>query len=933
MKKTNTLFLLLFSILFATAQEYNLSDKIPVDKNIRIGKLANGFTYYIRKNTKPEQRVELRLAVNAGSVLEDDNQQGLAHFVEHMAFNGTTHFAKNELINTLQSMGVKSGTHLNAYTSFDETVYQLSIPTNNSDLTRNAFQILEDWAHNVSFDSQQIDGERGIVTEEWRTGRGADQRMRDQYLPEIFFQSQYANRLPIGKIDIIQNFKHDQLIQFYKDWYRPDLTALVVVGDIDVNAYEQLIIKHFGGIKMPTNPKKRLYYPVPDHAETRYVITSDKEATQTQFVIYSKKAHTEQNTLDDYRDGIIEKLYISMLNERFTEMARGTNPPFILASASASSAGRTKDAFTVSGRVRENNGIEKGMQYVLEELERAHRFGFTTTELQRAKKEMLRDYERTFENRNKTESARFVGELVRNYLVNEAIPGIAYEYTFTKNQLPGINLQEVNSYDTTFGSDTNKVIIVLGTEKAVDPLPDVTALQKVVAAASKAQLSAYEDKAVAFVWKNDQLKNGKIIKETSDKKVGFTTFTLSNGVKVLVKPTDFKNNTISITGYSQGGHSLCSDEDYYSTIYASMLVNESGIGGLSKTELSKALAGKSVSASIVLNSTNEGIKSHTTVDELETCLQLINLYFTQPTIDSTVFKTFIDKQKTNLTNIMSNPGRYFDKEIQKVMTNNHPRMGGIPSLTDLSKMKREVAERIVKERFANAADFGFVVVGTVDTTQLKPLLEKYIASLPATKNAEKARDLGIRAPKGIIAKDFFKGKEDKSSVNLIFAGEAKYNVKENYYLSSLNEVLSIKFLETLREEKSGIYGVHASGNIVKYPYSNYKEQISFQCASGNVDSLITSALNIVERIKKEGVDNITLDKIKKAQKNSIELSAKSNAYWESELLNEAVYKIKAETYEDAISRIDKLSSNDLQKIARKIFRDNYSRFVLYAEKQ
>jgi zinc protease len=933
MKKFNTIFLLLFSILIATAQEYKLDDKIPVDKDVRIGKLDNGFTYYIRKNNKPEQRVELRLAVNAGSVLEEDDQQGLAHFVEHMAFNGTKHFAKNELISTLQSLGVRFGANLNAYTSFDETVYQLSIPTNNQELLTNAFQILEDWAHNLSFDPQQIDGERGIITEEWRTGRGADQRMRDQYLPEIFYNSKYANRLPIGKIDIVQNFKHERLIQFYKDWYRPDLMALVVVGDIDVDKYEQIIKKQFGSIAMPQNPKERKFYPVPDHADTRYVIVSDKESTQSQFIIYSKKEHSTQLTLGDYRDGLVESLYLSLLNERFNEIARGSNPPFVSARASATGVGRTKDAFAVSGRVRENGGVEKAMQTALEELERVRRYGFTASELDRAKKEMLRSYERAYENKDKTESGHLVGELVRNYLDKEAIPGITFEYNFPQKQLPTITLKEVNAYDNTLKTDSNKVVVVLGTEKKNDPLPDIAALKSAVANAANASLQPYEDRAVAFVWKgDDKLKTGKIVGEKHNKAFGYTTFTLSNGVKVAVKPTDFKNNEITVTAYSQGGHSLYSDEDYYSAIYASMLVNESGIGGLSKTELNKALAGKSVSASIVLNANAEGIKGRATVDELETCLQLFNFYFTQPTIDSTVFNTFMAKQRANLSTIMLNPGRYFDKQIQTIMSGDHPRKGGIPSLDDLSKMKRDVAERIVKERFANAADFSFVIVGTVDTQKLKPLLEKYIASLPSTQKREQTRDLGIRTPKGNIAKDFFRGKEDKSSVNLIFSGETKYKPTDSYHLSSLNEVLSIRFLETLREEKSGVYGVRATGSVVKHPYANYKEQISFQCASNNVDSLIQAALEIVEKIKKEGVDAATLEKIKKAQKNSIELSVKSNSYWEGELLNQAVYNIKPESFEDALARINKLSSKDLQNAAKKYFNSNYARFVLYAEK-
>ena len=933
MKLIKSIFVLCFGLsLSAVAQEYKLADKLPVDKEIRIGKLPNGLTYYIRKNALPKDRVELRLVVNAGSILEDEDQRGLAHFTEHMAFNGTKHFDKNELISYLQSVGIKFGTHLNAYTSFDETVYRLLVPTDKSEVVDKALLVLEDWAHNITFDPKAIESERGVITEEWRIGRGANQRLQDKYFPVVFNNSQYAKRLPIGKEDVIRGFKPESILRFYKDWYRPDLMAVIVVGDVDVDQYEQKIKDHFSAITNPAKERVRVISEVPDHASTLFSINTDKEATQTQVQIYTKTAHKDDVTLNDYRDFIKEQLYYFILNQRFGELSRSAEPPFVFAKSSVQPIARTKDAFTVSFRVREN-GVEKGLKAVLEELEHVKRFGFTVGELERAKKSITLKYSRAYSEREKSSSEGYASELIRHFLANEAIPGIPFEYAFAKQQLPTITLQEINDFDNSFMSDANRVIVVTAPEKEGATLPSEASLQTIVNAIPQASLKPYEDKTVAFVWPGNKPVGGTIVKEEKDKVLNLTTWTLSNGAKVLLKPTDFKNNEINAVAYSKGGHSLYRDADYFSALYASALVSESGIANLSKNDLVKSFAGKDVRVTPFLNSTSEGISASTTPKDLETFFQLTNLYFTQARIDSTVFKSFVTRTKSNLSTMILNPQKYFENEVAHILSDNHPRGGGLPASADLDKIDLKRSLEIFHERFANAGDFNFIFVGSFDLEKIKPLVETYLAGLPATQVRETSKDLGIRPPKGIVKKEFYKGTDPKSSVNLSFTGTAKFSQQEAYLLQSLNDVLTIKLMESLREEKSGVYGVRSSGRIAKYPYENYVEQISFQCAPQNVDSLIQAALVEIDKIKKNGVQLSDLNKVKETQKRELEVNLKSNNYWLNELADMVVYSSKADDGNESLKQIQNLSSAQLQQTAKKYFGSNFARLVLYPEEK
>jgi len=915
--------------LVAQVQEYDLTAPLPVDQNVRIGKLSNGLTYYIKKNKLPENRVELRLAINAGSILEDDDQQGLAHFTEHMAFNGSKNFAKNGLINYLQTVGVKFGVNLNAYTSFDETVYRILIPTQKPQVVDSAFLVLEDWAHNLSFDPQEVEKERGIILEEWRIGRGAAQRLRDIYYPVLFWGSQYGKRMPIGQKEVVESFKQDRLRAFYKEWYRPDLMAVVVVGDIDPDQYEAIIKKHFEAIPAPSNVRPRTFFPVPDFNGTLYSISTDKEATQTNVYIYMKMARKEDFKLNDYREFVKEKIYYFMVNQRMGELSRSAKPPFDYAKSGFEPYARTKDAFSVSMRVKDN-GLEEGLTAVLTVLERTKRYGFTNTELERAKKSITLMYDKADAEKDKSSSDEVASELVRNFLAGEAIPGIAFEATFAKGQLPGITLDEMNKFDDAFLVDSNRVVIVTGPDKEGVTIPNEEKLRQIVASIEKLELTPYVDNSKKFAWPGEQPKAGTIVKESAV--AGLTKLTLSNGADVWLKPTDFKNNEVYVVAISPGGHSLVADSDYYSAVYAASLIGESGIANLNKNDVVKAFTGKTVSVKPFLNATTEGITAEGSPKDLDLLFQLTYLYFTQAKIDSAATALFIEKTKESMKALNLNPARVFGNEVAKLMSGNHPRGGGIPTDADLDKINWKRSQSILHERFANAADFKFIIVGAFDPTSIRPFLETYLASLPASSAREKAKDLGIRPPKGLVTKDVFKGKDLKCTVQMTFTGSIPVSLENNYLLKSMNDVLTIKLTETLREKMSGTYSVRSRGNLNKVPYTHYVQTVSFQCQPAMADTLMKAAKAEIEKIRTFGVDAVDLNKVKLAQKNQLDLNLKDNAFWTQEITNDLMELKKIAVASDYASLIDQLTSAKIQKMAKKVFSKNYIQAVLMPEK-
>jgi zinc protease len=938
MQLVKKLCLLLFIVSLTGAglrAQINAEQPMPLDPKVKIGRLANGLTYYIRQNKLPEKRVEMRLVVNTGSVLEDEDQLGLAHFMEHMNFNGTRRFPKNELVSYLQSIGVTFGADLNAYTGFDETVYILPVPSDKPALLDKGLQILEDWAHNALLDSLEIEKERGVVIEEWRLSRGADERMMKQTLPVQYQGSRYAERLPIGSKESLENFSHAALRRFYKEWYRPDLQAIVIVGDIDVNDMELKIKETFSDIPAPASPRKREVFSVPDHAATLSVVAKDKETAFPSVEVMFKKDPLPETTIGDYVRYMNRRLFTGMLNNRFRELTLKPNPPFVAAgSFYGNSYARTKDVFQLYANTSDT-GMAHSLHALMTEARRVLLHGFTASEFDLQKKQMQGFYDRIFNEREKEESFKYVDEYVNNFLINEPIPGIEWEYDFVKQYLAAVKLEDVNKLAAQWITKNNMVVTLNAPDKTGVRIPAEEELQQVLAAVEKATIEPIREKALAATLMDPaQLKAGKITSSKTHEDLGTTTLKLSNGATIILKNTNFKNDEVLFRAFSKGGHSLVKDADYHSALYASAVVAQSGVGDFSAIDLGNMLKGKNTSLSPNISQYSEGLNGNTIPKEIETLLQLVHLYFTKPRKDKDAFESFKTRQKQLYSNLSANPQIYFSSEFQKMMVQNHPRGGGLPKPEDFDKISLERSIQLYRERFANAGDFTFFFVGSFNEETIKPLLEKYIGSLPFTAKKESFRDLGIRPPAGKLDKVINKGADQKSLVTMVFTTPVSYNSKDAYALGSLGELMTIKLTEQLREEKGGVYGVNASGfiNRMPVPYSTFN--ITFPCAPDNVDTLTRASLDELKKIIRNGVSAEDLEKIKEQQKRKLEVDSRQNSFWMTNLYDAWFYGSNPADILLKQTMIDGLSSKMIQEVAKKYVNPNsFIKAILNPDKQ
>ena len=909
---------------------FKADDVIPLDPDITYGRLDNGITYYIKYNAKPEKRAELRLAVNAGSVLEDDDQQGLAHFVEHMAFNGTKNFEKHELVDFLESIGMRFGPELNAYTYFEETVYMLQVPTDSSELLETSFQILEDWAHQLTLADDEIDRERGVIIEEWRLGRGAGARMLDKQFPVMLQGSKYAKRLPIGKKDVVQNCSYETLKKFYYDWYRPDLMAVVAVGDFDKDKIESMIKKYFGGIPSKADARPRVEYPVPDHKETLFAIATDPEATSASVSVYYKHPKEKTVTVADYRRDIVNSLYNSMLSQRLHELTKLPEPPFLYAYSGESGFVRSKELYTLGAGV-EDDGVEKGLEALLVEAERVRKFGFTQTELDRQKKESMRWIERFYNERDKTESRNLAREYNSNFLNGEAAPGIVYEYELYQQYLPTITLEDVNRVAAEMITDENRVVLVSAPEKPDLEVPDEQALLAVFDKVKSEEILAYEDRVSDEPLLPVVPEPSKVVAEEYYEDLGVTHWTLANGVEVVLKPTEFKNDEILMTAYSPGGHSLISDEEYIPAVTAADIVSEGGVGTFDQIELDKKLAGKVVRVSPRIGSLSENIEGGCSPEDYETMLQLVYLYFTAPRKDSIAFQAYLTRMKAYLENRSARPESAFYDTVQVVMSRHHYRSRPMtPAMMEELDLNRSF--RIFKERFADASDFTFVFVGNLDMDKVRPLVETYLGGLPSTRQEESWRDLHINPPEGRVKKEVRKGMEPKSQLQIVFNGDFVWNRLNRYNLNAMIEAFRIKLREVIREDLGGTYGVRMYGRAAKEPEHKYTIEIGLGCDPERVNEIIGMIMTQIDSLKNFGLDESYIAKVKEMQRRERETSIKRNNFWLRNL--SSVYS----NHEDPMNildyeeLVDKLSVETVKAAARQYFDTaNYIQVVLYPE--
>ncbi len=920
MKQINklTFGLLLFSVTIF-AQEIDYSKTLPFDSNVRTGKLKNGLTYYIKKNAKPESKVTLRLVVNAGSILENDDQQGLAHFMEHMNFNGTKRFPKNKLVDYLQSIGVKFGQHLNAYTSFDETVYFLPIPSDKPEKLENGFNIIEDWAFNANLTPEEIDKERGVVLEEYRLGLGADKRMQDKYFPKMMYNSHYADRLPIGKKEILENFKYDKIVSFYKDWYRPDLMSVIVVGDIDVAAMEQKVIAHFGKYKNPKKERPRKTYEVPNHAETFVAIESDKEASATEIQLLYKDYDLPKATITvgDYKKDLVEGLFTTMINNRLNELTNSPTPPFTYGySYHGGTYARSKEAYQSFAMVQEDKQIS-GLQVLVTENERAKKFGFTQGELDRAKSEYSAQYENAFKDKDKTESDAFVEEYQSNFLEKSPVTGIEWEFAMVKQLLPKIELQEVNDYIKAYIKDDNRVVIITSPEK--EGLKKVTE-QEVLDAlkVNSAEITAYKDSESAKGLIRNEVKSGTILKKETDAKIGTTTLFLSNGAKVTYKKTDFKNDEIIMEAISFGGTNLYSNTDIKKVQFANAALTEAGFSGLKLNDINKFMSGKIASVNPYISNTTEGFRGNATPKDLEYLFQTMYAYFTDLNLDPAAFEGYKQKVSAFYNNMASQPTFFFQQELQAYLNKENPRFNGlIPTEKTWGETDYTLAYNKYKERFANAGDFEFYFVGNVDEKVIEEFSAKYLAGLPSIDKKEKPLDLGYRLLKGDLKKVVNKGTDPKSNVSILYYGEAVYSAKEASTLQALGEVLTIKLLEELRENESGVYGINARGSMNKVPYGSYSFSIGFPCGPENTEKLIASAFKELQKIIDNGPEAKDVTKFKEAELLEFKKNSKENKFWLSNFTKSFMNSTSPDDVLQTEEKINVITAKDIQDVAKK----------------
>jgi len=926
--------LLIISVSFsALSHAQDIKDKLPTDPKVTMGKLPNGLVYYIRPNHKPEKKVELRLVVNAGSILEDESQLGLAHFMEHMNFNGTKNFQKNELVSYLQSIGVQFGADLNANTGFDRTVYILPIPTDKPSNLDKGFQILEDWAHNALLTDKDIDDERGVVLEESRLGKGANMRMLNKYFPKLASGSLYAERLPIGKDEILKSFKYETIRRFYTDWYRPDMEAVIVVGDIDEATAKKMITDHFAGLKNPAKEKTRFYPDVKPRTKPDAMVVTDKEATNNVLQIlfpYTKKH--DPTSIEDYVNDLKRELVTQMFNQRLSDLSQSANPPFLFAGINFDNLVHGYEclgAFAVFGK----NNAEKTVNAVTGELIKAKKYGFTENELELAKKDMMSNIEKIYNERSTSESKGYAEEYIRNYTEQEPFPGIENEYSYYQKYLPGIKLAELNTLLAKWTSDPNTFSLITGPDKADVKLPGDAELLAMTEKGFKQDIKKTEEKAVASSLMSSKPQAGKVVSKEVVEGLGATTYTLSNGIKVTIKSTDFKSDEILLRAVKKGGTSNYGATDKSNYNFATEAVGAMGVGDFNPSDLDKVLSGKNVRVSMSISDVSSGIAASSTVKDFESMLQLLYLNMMQPRKDPDLFKAFKEKQMIQVQFLSANPQMSFIDTTVKTMYDNNPlaRMI-IPKQQDFDKLNLDRSLEIYHNEFSSAKGYHFFITGNIKPEEAIPLVETYIGSIPTSNQTVAIKDNGLRPVHGLHLLKYSKGKEKKSIIMANYFGEISYSEDLDMKAQALADILNIKVIEDLREKMGAIYGGGFRAQVSKDPYPRYNMALQLPCGPENVDKLIAAATEEIISLKTNGPEAKDLDKVKSQWEEKYRTNIKENNFWSGKMESVLFWGKDKDHVLNYIPWIDQLTTKDIQETAQKLF-DGKNEFVsiLYPE--
>ena len=878
--------LTMFSATAAVAQEMQMPP-IPVDPAVRIGKLDNGLTYYIRHNDYPEHVANFYIAQRVGSINEEESQRGLAHFLEHMAFNGSEHFKGNGIIEFCRSLGVEFGSDLNAYTSIDQTVYRVcNVPTKRATALDSCLLILKDWSNGLSLEPDEIDKERDVVHNEWRLGEGPSQRMLQRALPKTYPGSKYGERLPIGLMSVIDSFKPQTLRAYYQKWYRPDNQAIIVVGDVDVNHMEDKIKELFAGIKVDPNAPKVVPEAVPDNKEAIYVYEKDKEMQMANVWVMMKHEATKPEEkasmaylIQDYAVSVISQ----MINQRLSEMTQDAACPFFQGFADDANylLSRTKDCFELIGIPKEGKEMET-LQVLYREAKRAREFGFTATEYERAKADYLSSLEKQYTNRDKRKNDEFGDAYRDHYLNNEPIPPLEVLYQTMQQIAPNIPVQAINQMlpQLITPTDSNLVVMIMAQDKEGKVHPTEKDMAAAIAAARAEKLEAYVDNV-----KDEPLldvatiKKGKITKETENKTFGYKELTLSNGATVILKKTDFKDDEVQMQAFSMGGKSLYGEADYTNLKVFDTAIGMSGLGNFSSTELQKALAGKNVNADLSLANTRQYLTAHSTPKDIETMFQMSYLYFTNVKKDDKQFQNLMTQLDMALKNKSLSPDAVFSDSVAATTYGHNPRFNNI-DVKDLKDINYDRILEIAKERFQNAGQFTFVIAGNFDEQTIRPLIEQYIASLPATKAKPEQFKEVITFAKGEVVNQFkVKTESPKATAREMWYAEMPYTLDNIVKLDAVGQVLSMIYLKTIREDESAAYSCGAAGHF-NTGTNQPKALLQAYCPMNPDKS------ELAVRLLHEGIQNMAkqvdadqLQKVKDYMLKQADIDAKQNSYW------------------------------------------------------
>lgn len=897
---------------------------IPVDPEVRIGKLDNGLTYYIRKNNLPEDRADFYLAMKAGSILEAPEQRGLAHFLEHMSFNGTKNFPGDALKQYLETIGVRFGYNLNAGTGIDLTVYNISnVPVIREGVVDSCLLILRDWSNDLLLEEKEIDKERGVIQEEWRTRMSAIQRIQEKSLPLMFPDTKYADCLPIGTMDVVMNFKPQVLRDYYETWYRPDLQGVVVVGNVDVDAVENKIKALFNNIPAQPNAQERIYYPVHDNEEPIVVVTPDKEQASIQVMLFNKHDAVPREQKDNVGYlviGYVKEMMANMLNARLNELRQTANPPFIYGGTYDGGyfGISAKNSFTGIAVCKEGE-IETGFSTVYREIERARRFGFTESEYTRARAEYLRQLESEYSERDKKKNDYYANLYVNNYLENEPIPGLENEFALMNQLAPNLPVTVINQILPTLISERNKVILIIGPEKEGLVYPSKETILDLMKQINAEELTAYEDKVSDEPLISELPTPGKIVSQSEGTGVlaGTTQLTLSNGAKVIVKQTDFKADEIQMKAVSMGGSSLFPESEIVNILTMNSVVAVGGTGNFSQVDLEKALAGKKAWVNASVGNRTEGVSGSCSPKDFETMMQLTYLAFTAPRKDDDAFTSYKNRTKASLQNQELNPMIAFIDSINSALYMGHPRVQRLKS-DMIDRIDYDKVLSMYKERFMDASDFTFILVGNVVLDEVKPFIEQYLAALPSINRKETFADTGMRIRKGKYKNEFIKEQETpKASVIALYNGKCKYNNRNSIMISMIDQILDLVYTEKVREDEGGTYGVHVNGSLAKYPEEEFVLQIIFDTDPDRKDRLMEIVYDEIKHLANEGPSEINLNKVKEYMLKKHGEDLKENGYWVG-AIDEYLYT-GMNKVEDYDSIVNSITMKDIKEFAAKLF--------------